>query len=472
MPVTRSPLGVSAGCQLDQDTPSNNPPQAQGVVVSAINALPLDVGTVVSPTLARPSSGQGSSTCSGGPGNPTCGLEVKEDQSGVQCDICGSWYHSLCQKLSRAAYNALTKHEALAFICDECRKRPNLNSVQPKPVKKDSSTQTLSGELPMTDNRIENSNPPLAKDTDMISHLISSVNAMEASIKENTKLMIESKKVLDTVVQEQSRSSPTFAEVLSRQPEARHTHMTGSSAPPSAALHQSSINPRGQQSHVGSGGNTSSTSNDYRHVVRAELREMEERKKRASSLVVRGLRVGSASEAAAKFGDIVHAMTGERVTWTEVCRIRSDTDLFRGNVHDNRMRRMILDEAKHLKDSEYSHVFIRRDLTFLQREELRARYPPRAQRQVWSSRQRTESEAQQEKHPQSLTSQPQRPECAHQSQETIPKQTVAVPSASAPATSNETPADDSDIQPTQSRSEGRDAGPEAPTLLPLGSEGN
>ena len=102
---------------------------------------------------------------------------------------------------------------------------------------------------------------------------------------------------------------------------------------------------------------------------------MEEQKKRASSLVICGLHIGSASEAAAKFSDIVHAMTGERVTWTEVCCIWGDTNLFSGNVHDNHMRRMTLDEANHLKDSEYTHVFIRQ-------EELRARYPPRAQCQV------------------------------------------------------------------------------------------
>ena len=79
--------------------------------------------------------------------------------------------------------------------------------------------------------------------------------------------------------------------------------------------------------------------------MRLELKEMEERKKRVSSLVVRGLRVGSAGEAATKFGEVIYALTGERTTWTEVCRIRTDTDLFRGNVRDNRMVLVIRDSG-------------------------------------------------------------------------------------------------------------------------------
>ena len=105
-------------------------------------------------------------------------------------------------------------------------------------------------------------------------------------------------------------------------------------------------------------------SGDYRRVVREELRELEERKKRQNSLVIRGLRVKTAAEAVDKFKEISEILTGERVTITEVCQIKSDTDLFRGNVHNIRQRNLILDHARYLRNTQHSHVYIRKDLTY------------------------------------------------------------------------------------------------------------
>ena len=116
-----------------------------------------------------------------------------------------------------------------------------------------------------------------------------------------------------------------------------------------------------------------SHSRDYRQAVREELLELEERRKRKASLVIRGLGASSALEAVRLFGDVTQFLIGERVELSEACRIRNDTDLIRGNVHDVRLRRLILDQARELKNSRLSHIFIRRDLTYQQREELKAR---------------------------------------------------------------------------------------------------
>lgn len=110
-----------------------------------------------------------------------------------------------------------------------------------------------------------------------------------------------------------------------------------------------------------------------------ELRELEERRKRKSSLVIRGLQVSSPAEAAAKFGEVSQALIGERATLSEVCQIKRETDIFRGNLHDNRLRKLILEHARNLNNSPFSSVYIRRDLTFAQSEELRARYLSRLQ---------------------------------------------------------------------------------------------
>ena len=356
---------------------------SMSVVASAISTLPLDVGTVISPTLGKPSVDLDSSTCNGGPGNATCGLDVKDDQQGVQCDICGRWSHAICQNVTKAAYNALSKHNTLAFICDACRRRPNLGKIQPKPVMKEASVQTsLSGLQQVTSNISEQSEGPmhtLTKDSGALSQCIAPVQSLEASIKDHAILLSEYNKTRNTQAHEQGGNSghhrPTFAEVLRGPTPTHYTQGSATRADPRPAPRAGSDDNRGHQTYTDTGRHQNNTSNDYRSIVRAELREMEERKKRVASLVVRGLRVGSAGEAAAKFSDIAFAITGERVTLTEVCRIRSDADLFRGNIHDSRHRKLILEQSKYLRDSEHSHVFIRRDLTFLQREELRARYP-------------------------------------------------------------------------------------------------
>ena len=167
---------------------------------------------------------------------------------------------------------------------------------------------------------------------------------------------------------------------------------------------------------------------------------MEERRKRVSSLVVRGLRVSSAREAAAKFSEVVGTLIGEQVTLTEVCRIRSDSDLFRGNIHDNRVRKLILDSSKHLRDTQHSHVFIRRDLTFQQREELKARYPPRSHHQDQGSPRGTVAPVRQREanQPQRVSALP-RSESPSPYQETVPKRVVV-------ATGNNSAAHPSDSQ--------------------------
>ena len=113
---------------------------------------------------------------------------------------------------------------------------------------------------------------------------------------------------------------------------------------------------------------------EYRMMVREELLELDERKKRRSSLVIRGLRASTTAEATARFAEVTETLIGEKVVLSETCCIKKSSDLYRGNVHCTRQRQLILDHAKDLKDSTLSHVYIKRDLTYKQRMELQARF--------------------------------------------------------------------------------------------------
>ena len=115
-------------------------------------------------------------------------------------------------------------------------------------------------------------------------------------------------------------------------------------------------------------------SEDYRKIVREELRELEEQRKRKNSLVIRGLGATSASEAVKKFETLSLHLIDQKVTLTEVARISSETDLYRGKVTDDDAKKHLLDKAKQLKSSaQFSSAYIRRDLTFNQRQIMKAK---------------------------------------------------------------------------------------------------
>lgn len=405
---------------------------SQGMIASAISTLPLDAGTVVSPTLKGFTNVQrDTTTCNGGPGNAVCGLKVRDEQQGTQCDICGAWYHAICQGLSKAAYNALVKHNTLAFICDACHKHPDLSNIKTKPRTHDACIQTQPGENSQqecpSDNDGQRPPVPHSADTDILSYFKKTIQSLEVSIKDHAKLLAETQESMDKIIQGQTPITSqrvTFAEALKGPAPDRSTQVKSLHSDAYPAVQTDLLNSgSGRSQHVATG----TVNNDYRFIVRTELREMEERRKRASSLVVRGLRVGTAREAAAKFSEIVHTLIGEHVTLTEVCRIRSDTDLYRGNVNDSRLRKLILDNSKYLRESENSHVFIRRDLTFQQREELRARFLPRQSQ--WERNRSQSAGAQPTTHSQPKDTIIQRPGSPRPYSETIPKQVVSVPSS-------------------------------------------
>ena len=107
------------------------------------------------------------------------------------------------------------------------------------------------------------------------------------------------------------------------------------------------------------------------------MREMQERSKRRQSIIIKGLHAQSPRDLAHKFGELSLSYTGTRVEISDIIPIPNHTDLFRAKILDDDNRKLVLERAKTLKDTEYNSVFIRRDLTYAQRKELRER---RAQR--------------------------------------------------------------------------------------------
>lgn len=112
---------------------------------------------------------------------------------------------------------------------------------------------------------------------------------------------------------------------------------------------------------------------DYRTIVHEELKEMRERDKRKESVIVKGLAASSASELVAKFEQLTGQFMGTSVVLSDVSPISGHPSLYRAKIRNADLRKMVLEKAKTLKNTEFNSVFISRDLTYAQRTELFAR---------------------------------------------------------------------------------------------------
>ena len=109
---------------------------------------------------------------------------------------------------------------------------------------------------------------------------------------------------------------------------------------------------------------------DYRSIVQEELKELREREKRKQSIIVKGLKATSTNDLASKFQHMSEQVMGSRVSLSDVSSISGHPDIFRAKVLNDDLRKMVLEKAKSLRNTDYNSVYISRDLTYAQRSEL------------------------------------------------------------------------------------------------------
>ena len=106
----------------------------------------------------------------------------------------------------------------------------------------------------------------------------------------------------------------------------------------------------------------------------AELWEFEERRKRCESLIVRGSGANSNAEFSQFFAGLSEVLVGSNVVPDEVVCINTENSLYRIKINNGPLRSRFLQRARNLRNhDEYRNVYINKDLTFKQREELRHR---------------------------------------------------------------------------------------------------
>ena len=277
--------------------------------------------------------GRSASVASGGmpggaPGTQLCGTCCKDvGDDAIGCDECEVWVHSteMCSGLSLSMIQAIERYDGagIKFVCTKCR----LDFSVKRGGSPTSSTEMHLVEL------VKHLSQQLMGICSVVQQLKNEINLMRG------------------------------------QPESAQTNLTIPHPPDHAHVPSSQT-----ASASGTLPVPGPPSSEYRKVVREELRELQEQQKRRSSLIIRGLGADSAGAAVRAFEEVSEFLLNQRVTLTDVVQIPSESDLFRGKVADDSTRRLILDRAKQLKDTtRFGSVFIRRDLTYKQRQEIKVR---------------------------------------------------------------------------------------------------
>lgn len=111
----------------------------------------------------------------------------------------------------------------------------------------------------------------------------------------------------------------------------------------------------------------------YQTAIRKEIQEMNEREKRRSSIIVKGLPASSPRDFTQKFSQLTQSVMDISVTLSDVTAIPGHSNIFRAKLLNDEVRKRVLDNSKTLRGTDYHGVYISRDLTYAQRAELFAR---------------------------------------------------------------------------------------------------
>ena len=256
----------------------------------------------------------------------SCMRDVGDDAIG--CDECEGWVHNseMCSGLTQDMIDAIARYSGngIKFVCTKCRVHNSSEKGKPQ-GSPDNQMGVLVSQLFQQIKGI----------CSVVQDLIGKVEALSSTVRPPSG----------------NTSGPTGQNEGSSYAAVAGAHSSKSTSQTLPAL--ASVSP-----------------DSYRRLVREEVRELDERKKRRCSLVIRGLETTSAEEAARRFSQVTEFLIGDKVCLTDVVRISSANDLFRGKVTDDELRKKVLDSSKKLRDSDrFGSVFIRRDLTYIQRQE-------------------------------------------------------------------------------------------------------
>lgn len=262
-----------------------------------------------------------------------CSKTIEKKDLGVECEICSYWFHSYCQSMSEEKFNFIANDNSIHWFCNRCdvsaSKTMKLMSVL---LERQDATDKKMGVM-------EQKVDALSASVGNVEHQIPRIAKVEESV-HGVGLGVQ-----------------RIASDMGKMKDALKSELTSELA----TLQEH----RGHSFDI-----TQIDAAELRKLVRQEAYEVEERRKRVNSIVIRGLGNNS-EEIKNEMATISTNIAGKSIDVTDIVTLQQD--LVRAKIENVGDKKLLLENAKQLKDREnrkYEHVYISRDLTKTQREEL------------------------------------------------------------------------------------------------------
>lgn len=115
-----------------------------------------------------------------------CSKIVKNNEKGIQCDMCEMWYHSRCGGINNETYAVITATEGIDWYCSKCKKMSRLNTLEIVRLDKENKelkgeNELLKGRLAVLESRIDEIKQELRNE------IMADVNKQFTEVMENMK---------------------------------------------------------------------------------------------------------------------------------------------------------------------------------------------------------------------------------------------------------------------------------------------
>ena len=262
----------------------------------------------------------------------TCARPVGEKSIG--CDKCERWVHGteMCSGLPQNVIDAILEYsgEGISYMCMQCRViRASSTGHSGSPASRSQSENFMA---------------------DTLGQLFQHLRGMSTIL---TNLTAEVKAIAT------QRAPCTTETQPETDPAHAHRHTAQPILPQPPKTTQDGLPP------------PTTSLDQHRLFIREELREMHERDKRRDSVIIRGLKADSPRGIVNEFADLTEKKMGARIQLSDVVMIPKHTGICRAKIPNPTERQLVLDSAKNLRNTEFQHVYIRKDLTYAQRGELK-----------------------------------------------------------------------------------------------------
>lgn len=145
----------------------------------------------------------------------SCAKVVGDLDNGVQCEVCGSWYHSKCQDLGDALYNAMSQCDTVHWFCGKCN--AGAEKLLGLLVRLENRIEVLEHEIVKIQKEGKESHSALAKQIENeTKRLEDKLEESKNTIRAEIETLIE-QKIEDAESKQKTSVEPKWADIVSKE---------------------------------------------------------------------------------------------------------------------------------------------------------------------------------------------------------------------------------------------------------------